>query len=109
MGVVYKCPNVGVVCIMGVASRPKNRREPSHSFTRSSSTSSSTKLTKMEGCTETYGRPLFFPSCGSFLRSLQTLLGLAFLVVSLLPCLSCGAGGGEFDISTSTYVLIYWF
>ena len=105
MGVVYKCPNVGVVCIMGVASRPKNRREPSHSFTRSSSTSSSTKLTKMEGCTETYGRPLSSSSCRSFLWSLP---GLAFLAVSLLlPCPSCA--GGEFDISTSTYVLIYWF
>ena len=43
-----------------------------------------------------------------FLRLLSSslsrlLFGLAFLV-SLLPCLSCA--GGEFDISTSKYVLI---
>ena len=56
----------------------------------------------MEGCAETYGRPVFSSSGRSFLRLL--LLGLAFLAGSLLLCPSCA--GSEFA-STSTYVLIY--
>ena len=79
--------------------------------------SSSTKLTKMKGRAGTYGRPLFSSSGRSFLRS---PLGLAFAASLLLsscyaacpeacPSLRRSCVGGEFDISTSTYVLFYWF
>ena len=41
----------------------------------------------------------------AFLRLLSSSLSrLLFGLVSLLPCLSCA--GGEFDISTSKYVLV---